>query len=180
MGTKIIRGLAVLMFMAIGVFAPSSSVHAEGEPALVSFGEGCAVGSLVFAYPGVLDIPTIAQIRTDVGQGVVIRDENGKLTCRGQLDLGSVTEGTAFLPGPVPHVPVRIMTWEEACHYGPLLGVSECRGGNGASIVDGAELGILCNDGYIDANGEFTRRTTMDWRQVLSPGGSFTTTCKFR
>ncbi len=171
----------VLRILGVGavwlLFAASGT--ALGDPASVDTDEpNCTVGALVFAFGA---IPTLAQIRTGDGQSVAINGSDGRLTCRGRLDLGAqVIAAVAFLPGPVFEVPVTIMTYDQICYYLPLLVPGQgCSGGHGAVTIRGIDVGIRCSDAYFDAAGNLRIRSTFSWQQVVAPSGVATITCFF-
>lgn len=167
-----------ISLLTAGLLLAASAANAGGGADVDTEASGCTIGALGFAFG---TIATIVQIRADQGQGIAQPDGDGKLTCQGKIPYGeSTTAVIAFLPGPVPNVPVKLMTWEETCQYLPtLVPGASCQGGQGAIKVSGATTGLPCQDTYLDAGGNSVVRQTLNWTEVLTPGGPATVTCHF-
>ena len=74
------------------------------------------------------------------------------------------------------------MTYDQHCAILPLaLPGQGCNGsGNGSITVNGAEIPIPCNSTIEDSEGNAMVRTTQDWKEVMSPSGQVSLTCKFK
>ena len=161
--------LVILCSLSASFAAPVAA-----DPAFVEMQEegDCFFGWLILEEIPYVGYPNFIYHPADFGIEVDTNSEAGvmSVSCHGTIDFGyPAPEGSDNLFAPWVTLPddTTLATPEEGC---ALTGLCP-RGRSGATIITGADTGLLC-----DLGGGLV---TFDWRQVVSPSGKTVITCHF-